>query len=107
MGQGVHTSFVLAVKCPKLYATTSTSSPQSALPTARSSQSKNDLRSTSGLGLGDGLTDHTSKWMSEKGPSPMELIARVPPKKVHTPVVACFGHPDPNLGHEIEYIKVR
>ena len=50
----------------------------------------NDLRSTSGLGLGDGLSSHTDKWLDE-GVSPMDLIASVPPIGVDVKIFACRG----------------
>ena len=64
----------------------------------------NDLRSTSGLGRGDGNQTHTSKWLSE-GEGPMEMIARVPPMAVETKIVACRGGQS-QLGHPVEFIKV-
>ncbi|QDZ20901.1 hypothetical protein A3770_04p34190 [Chloropicon primus] len=63
-----------------------------------------DLRSTSGLGKGDSLGTHTSKWLSE-GEGPMEMIARVPPIAVKEKVVACRGGQF-SLGHPVEFIKV-
>lgn len=39
-----------------------------------------DLRSTSGLGLGDGLTSHTSKWQQVIGFSITEIFWAAAPK---------------------------
>merc|ERR1711977_133645 len=64
----------------------------------------NDLRSTSGIGKGDNLETHTSKWLSE-GEGPMEMINRVPPKAVDTKIVACRGGQF-QLGHPVEFLKV-
>ncbi|CAK0741333.1 hypothetical protein CVIRNUC_001317 [Coccomyxa viridis] len=72
-----------------------------------------DNRSSSGLGLGDGLTSHTAKWLQDDGhfdgnlKSPMEYIHDAPPIKVHGAVVASFGSEDPALGAPVEYIDLR
>lgn len=72
-----------------------------------------DNRSSSGLGLGDGLTSHTSKWLQTDGhysgnyKSPMEYIHDAPPIKVHGSIVASFGSDDPALGAPVEYIDLR
>ena len=51
-----------------------------------------DLRSTSGLGLGDGLKTHTDKWLQGGGQkTPMEYIQSAEPIKVHGAVVASHG----------------
>merc|ERR1739848_937852 len=63
-----------------------------------------DLRSTSGLGKGDGKETHTSKWLSE-GVGPMEMINSVPPIASASKIVACRGGQD-QLGHPVEFIKV-
>jgi len=36
----------------------------------------------------------------------MELVADEPPRLVDAPVVACYGHDSPGLGHPVEYVKV-
>ncbi|KAJ9508236.1 hypothetical protein QJQ45_011741 [Haematococcus lacustris] len=51
----------------------------------------NDLRGVSGLGLGDGIKDHTSKWMQSSGKSPMQWIKEAEPVLVEGPVVASYG----------------
>jgi len=72
-----------------------------------------DLRSASALGLGDGITAHTAKWLQADAPaagvtlSPADLIAASPPIKVHGAVVASTGvDGDPALGCPVEYIDV-
>ncbi|CAG9462369.1 unnamed protein product [Pedinophyceae sp. YPF-701] len=74
---------------------------------ANSSNTKGDLRSTSGLGVDDGITSHTDKWLDRGKTSPMEYVAKIAPVEVKGKGVAvCYGHEDPALGHEVEYIKV-
>jgi len=106
---------------------------------ADSSNARADLRSSSGLGLGDGLVSHTAKWRSvapgDASPGPMELVAAAPPiawppaagdpaaaaaarprgagavlarHQARPGVAVCTGGPDvhPDLGHEVEYIRV-
>lgn len=65
----------------------------------------NDLRSTSGLGLGDGITNHTEKWLQVSIPhpplllslpqgddkSPIEYVNEVEPIKVHGLVAVSHG----------------
>eukprot|EP00793_Prasinoderma_coloniale_P001139 PRCOL_00006130-RA len=77
-------------------------------PTANSSNAAGDLRGTSGVGLGDGISAHTDKWMTPGTgkKSPMELIAEVAPIGVEEDVAVCYGHEDPVLGHPVEFIKV-
>jgi hypothetical protein len=74
---------------------------------------KGDLRSMSALGLGDGITSHTAKWLQADAPaagvtvSPADFIAASPPIKVHGAVVASTGvDGDPALGCPVEYIDV-
>jgi NADH dehydrogenase (ubiquinone) Fe-S protein 6 len=67
-----------------------------------------DLRSTSGLCQGDGITTHTAKWLQGDGvKSPMEWIREAEPIEVHAPVVASTGGGDPALGCPVEYINLR
>ncbi|DBA77367.1 TPA: hypothetical protein ACH3X2_000884 [Trebouxia sp. C0005] len=73
-----------------------------------------DLRSTSALGFGDNLLDHTSKWMQHAQPgqggnetSPMEYVWRAEPIKVHGAVVASYGSENPALGCPVEYINLK
>ncbi|KAK9819624.1 hypothetical protein WJX72_000363 [[Myrmecia] bisecta] len=66
-----------------------------------------DLRSTSALGLGDGLTSHTSKWLQGPGKSPMEYCQEAEPIKVSGAVVASYGSDNPGLGCPVEYINLR
>jgi len=73
-----------------------------------------DLRASSALGTGDGLTAHTAKWLQSDAPaagvtvSPADLIAACPPIKVHGAIVASTGvDGDPALGCPVEYIDVR
>ncbi|GBF97119.1 hypothetical protein Rsub_10130 [Raphidocelis subcapitata] len=66
-----------------------------------------DLRSTSGLGLGDGKTTHTSKWLTAGMKSPMDYIQEAEPIKVSGMVVASHGSDDPNLGCPVEYISLK
>ncbi|GIL99617.1 hypothetical protein Vretimale_4742, partial [Volvox reticuliferus] len=67
---------------------------------------KGDLRATSGLGLGDGIKNHTDKWL-QVGKSPMEYINEVEPIKVKGLVVASYGSDDPALGCPVEYITLK
>jgi NADH dehydrogenase (ubiquinone) Fe-S protein 6 len=70
-----------------------------------------DLRSVSGLCVGDGLGNHTSKWAQlELGgvqTTPMEFVQASAPIKVHGLVVASYGSDDPALGCPAEYIDLR
>lgn len=72
-----------------------------------------DLRSSSALGLGDGITSHTEKWLQPDGKtptnskSPMEYIAETEPIKVKGSVVASMGTDDPALGCPVEYINLK
>eukprot|EP00955_Chlamydomonas_euryale_P088294 364365-Chlamydomonas_euryale.AAC.11 len=50
-----------------------------------------DLRSTSGLGRGDGCKTHTDKWLQGDAKSPIEYISEAEPIKVEGPVVASYG----------------
>ncbi|PNH05808.1 NADH dehydrogenase [ubiquinone] iron-sulfur protein 6, mitochondrial [Tetrabaena socialis] len=69
---------------------------------------KGDLRATSGLGLGDGIKNHTDKWLQASGgKSPMQYINEVPPVKVKGLVVASHGTDDPALGCPVEYISLK
>lgn len=68
---------------------------------------KGDLRSTSGLGIGDGIKNHTSKWLQGNQKSPMEYINEVEPIKVHGLVVASRGTDDPALGCPVCYINLK
>eukprot|EP00199_Chlamydomonas_sp_CCMP681_P003227 CAMPEP_0119108868 /NCGR_PEP_ID=MMETSP1180-20130426/15885_1 /TAXON_ID=3052 ORGANISM="Chlamydomonas cf sp, Strain CCMP681" /NCGR_SAMPLE_ID=MMETSP1180 /ASSEMBLY_ACC=CAM_ASM_000741 /LENGTH=151 /DNA_ID=CAMNT_0007094539 /DNA_START=94 /DNA_END=549 /DNA_ORIENTATION=+ len=67
----------------------------------------NDLRGVSGLGLGDGITNHTDKWLSKGHKSPMQYIQEAPPILVEGPVVASHGTEDPTLGCPTEYINLK
>lgn len=67
----------------------------------------NDLRSTSALGLGDGLINHTAKWLQGNVKTPMQWIKEAPPIKVHGNVVASYGSDNPALGCPVEYINVK
>mmetsp|Transcript_3618 Transcript_3618/g.12697 ORF Transcript_3618/g.12697 Transcript_3618/m.12697 type:complete len:149 (-) Transcript_3618:110-556(-) len=89
---------------PRLF---SSSAEVDLIPTTNSSGAAfpKDLRSTSGLGKGDNLSTHTSKWLSEGREGPMEMIARVEPIAVESKVVACRGGQN-QLGHPVEFIKV-
>lgn len=65
----------------------------------------NDLRSTSALGIGDGITNHTEKWLQVNIPhlvflfglpqgddkSPIEYVNEVEPIKVHGLVAVSHG----------------
>jgi NADH dehydrogenase (ubiquinone) Fe-S protein 6 len=72
----------------------------------------NDLRSTSGLGAGDGIATHTAKWLQPAADgavpkTPMEWIREAEPIEVHAPVVASTGGGDPALGCPVEYINLK
>lgn len=66
-----------------------------------------DLRSTSGLGVGDGCKTHTSKWLQGDQTSPLEYIQATEPVKVHGLTVACYGVEDPALGAPVQYINLK
>eukprot|EP00878_Enallax_costatus_P003006 GHUV01003204.1.p1 GENE.GHUV01003204.1~~GHUV01003204.1.p1 ORF type:complete len:161 (+),score=45.35 GHUV01003204.1:187-669(+) len=66
-----------------------------------------DLRSTSGLGLGDGIKNHTGKWLQKGLKSPMDYIQEAEPIKVSGAVVASYGSDDPALGCPVEYINLK
>ncbi|KAI8463806.1 MAG: NADH:ubiquinone oxidoreductase 13 kd-like subunit [Monoraphidium minutum] len=66
-----------------------------------------DLRSTSGLGMGDGKTTHTDKWLTAGAKSPMDYIQEAEPIKVSGAVVASYGSDDPSLGCPVEYISLK
>lgn len=66
-----------------------------------------DMRSTSGLGKGDGINNHTDKWLYGNIKSPLEWIQEAEPIKVSGPVVASYGSDDPALGCPVEYINLR
>jgi len=66
-----------------------------------------DLRSTSGLGKGDGINNHTDKWLQGDIKSPLEYIQEAEPIKVSGAVVASYGSDDPALGCPVEYINLR
>ncbi|KAL4859454.1 NADH dehydrogenase [ubiquinone] iron-sulfur protein 6 [Chlorella vulgaris] len=66
-----------------------------------------DLRSTSALEVGDGVFDHTKKWLQGNHKSPMEYIQSTEPIKCHGLVVASYGYDDPALGCPVEYINLK
>lgn len=70
-----------------------------------------DLRSTSALGVGDGISNHSGKWLQKElggqQTSPMEYIQASEPIKVHGLVVASYGSDDPALGCPVEYINLK
>ncbi|PSC68241.1 NADH dehydrogenase [ubiquinone] iron-sulfur mitochondrial [Micractinium conductrix] len=66
-----------------------------------------DLRSTSALCVGDGITTHTAKWLQGNHRSPLEYIQAAEPMKVHGLVVASNGSNDPALGCPVEYINLK
>lgn len=68
---------------------------------------KGDLRSTGGLGLGDGIETHTGKWMDGPGKTPMEWVHSKEPIECHGLTVASYGSDDPSLGAPVEYIDLR
>mmetsp|Transcript_5341 Transcript_5341/g.11685 ORF Transcript_5341/g.11685 Transcript_5341/m.11685 type:complete len:160 (-) Transcript_5341:584-1063(-) len=81
---------------------------QESIPTAIGGAAfPGDLRSTSGLGKGDGLKTHTDKWLQGDQKSPMQYIAEAEPIKVEGPVVASYGTEDPLLGGPVEYINLK
>jgi len=70
-----------------------------------------DYRSTSALGVGDGIGNHTAKWQQRElggtQTSPMEYIQTTEPIKVHGLVVASTGSDHPGLGCPVEYINLK
>uniref|UniRef100_A0A061QQ83 Nadh:ubiquinone oxidoreductase 13 kDa subunit n=1 Tax=Tetraselmis sp. GSL018 TaxID=582737 RepID=A0A061QQ83_9CHLO len=69
-----------------------------------------ELRSTSGVGLGDGYLSHTDKWLQAKDPpmkTPQECIDEAEPIAVSATRVASYGHEDTTLGCPVEYIDLR
>ncbi|KAG1669000.1 hypothetical protein FOA52_000593 [Chlamydomonas sp. UWO 241] len=78
------------------------------LPTSKGGAAfTGDLRSTSGLGMGDGCKTHTDKWLQGNTKSPMQWLSEVEPIKVSGPVIASHGTDDPALGCPVEYINLR
>lgn len=72
---------------------------------------RGDLRATSALSLGDGIKNHTAKWLQKElggnQTSPLEYIMATEPVKVHGLVVASYGVDDPSLGCPVEYISLK
>ncbi|WPT15483.1 NADH dehydrogenase [ubiquinone] iron-sulfur protein 6 [Picochlorum sp. SENEW3] len=70
-----------------------------------------DYRSTSALGTGDGLSNHTAKWwqpeMGGTQTSPLEYCQAAEPIKVDSMVVASTGSDDASLGCPVEYISLK
>jgi NADH dehydrogenase (ubiquinone) Fe-S protein 6 len=70
-----------------------------------------DLRSTSALSIGDGIKNHSAKWLQKElggtQTSPLEYIMATEPVKVHGLVVASYGVDDPSLGCPVEYISLK
>lgn len=70
-----------------------------------------DLRSTSALSVGDGIKNHTAKWLQRElggqQTSPLEFIQAAEPIKVKGLVVASYGSDDPALGCPVEYINLK
>lgn len=70
-----------------------------------------DYRSTSALGTGDGLSNHTAKWwqpeMGGTQTSPLEYCQGTEPIKVDSMVVASTGSEDDSLGCPVEYISLK
>lgn len=68
---------------------------------------ESDLKSVSGLGVGDGIKTHTGKWLQGDRKSPMQYVSEVEPKKVKGLVVACRGSDHPSLGAPVSYLDLR
>lgn len=66
-----------------------------------------DYRSTSALGVGDGLSNHTAKWWSGEGKTPMEYCQSAEPIKVEGMTVASTGSDEYSLGCPVEYISLK
>jgi NADH dehydrogenase (ubiquinone) Fe-S protein 6 len=70
-----------------------------------------DLRATSALCVGDGITNHSAKWLQKElggtQTSPLEYIMAAEPMKVKGLVVASYGVDDPALGCPVEYISLK
>lgn len=70
-----------------------------------------DLRSTSALSVGEGIANHTAKWLQKElggqQTSPLEYVQSAEPIKVHGLVVASYGSDDPALGCPVEYINLK
>jgi len=70
-----------------------------------------DLRSTSALSIGDGIKNHSAKWLQKElggtQTSPLEYIMATEPVKVNGLTVASYGGDDPSLGCPVEYISLK
>ena len=66
-----------------------------------------DYRSTSALGVGDGLSNHTAKWWSGEGKTPLEYCQSAEPIKVEGMTVASTGSDEYSLGCPVEYISLK
>ena len=73
----------------------------------------NDTRSTCGVGLGDGISNHTAKWHAaeeSKGKVPIEYCQSAEPIKVHGLTVACTGvdgEDGYSLGGPVQFISLK
>jgi NADH dehydrogenase (ubiquinone) Fe-S protein 6 len=70
-----------------------------------------DYRSSSALGTGDGLSNHTAKWwqpeLGGSQKSPLEYCQSAEPIKVEGMTVASTGSDDASLGSCVQYISLK
>lgn len=70
-----------------------------------------DLRSSSALGTGDGLSNHTAKWwqpeLGGSPKSPIEYCQSAEPIRVDGMTVASTGSDDASLGSCVQYISLK
>ena len=70
-----------------------------------------DYRSSSALGTGDGLSNHTAKWwqpeLGGSKKSPLEYCQSAEPIKVEGMTVASTGSDDASLGSCVQYISLK
>ncbi len=73
----------------------------------------NDTRSTCGVGLGDGITNHTAKWHAAgeaEGKTPIEYCQSAEPVRVRGLSVACTGLDGEDafeLGSPVQFISLK
>jgi len=73
----------------------------------------NDTRSTCGVGLGDGISNHTAKWHAAgeaAGRTPIEYCQAAEPIRVHGLSVACTGvegEDGYSLGGPVQFISLK
>jgi len=70
----------------------------------------NDTRSTCGVGVGDGISNHTAKWIKTDGKTPIEYCQSAEPVRVRGLSVACTGLDGEDafeLGSPVQFISLK